>query len=144
MRLPAVVLLAAALMLISGCTADGGNQNQTGNQTPGPTPVPVQPVILSDGVKLVDGQCSSRGIEGSVVVFYSTGCPACAQAVPVLEEISAENPEREFRFLNLVSDRDEIDGLGLIPTHIPTVIISCSVYVGARTKEQYLSYMEGE
>ena len=122
--LPALIALSV-VVLISGCATEDGD------------------ITLSDGMVIPAGQCSSRGIEDAVVVFYSPGCPACERALPELEELADEMPDDDFRFINLGTDREELDKLGLVPVYVPTVVIDCKVYVGARTKEEYLSYMVG-
>ena len=122
-RLALACILAAAIV-VSGCVQDGGED-----------------IVLSDGMVLTQEQCASRGIQESVVVFFSPGCPACARALPVLEEIQGEMPDRDFRFINIAEDTEDVAELRMVPTHVPTVVARCHVIVGAKTKEEYLSYI---
>jgi thiol-disulfide isomerase/thioredoxin len=114
------------IVLVSGCT--GG---------------PGEDILLSDGQVLSQAECSSRGIQDSVVVYHTPGCSACAKALPVLEEISREMPGKEFIFINLAEDREEMEELRMTPTYVPTVVADCRVLVGAKSREEYLSYIGG-
>lgn len=127
MKRALTLVLISAVIVVSGCVINNGNDQ----------------IVLSDGMVLTQGQCSIRGIQDSVLIFHSPGCPACSQALPILGEISQEMPEKDFRFYNLAVDNEAVNELKLIPTHVPSVIIDCKVIVGARTKEKYLTYFGG-
>lgn len=129
------ILILSALMVIiavSGCTNQPPDYNQTGNHTM---------IMLSDGTIVDPDECIKRGLD-SVIVFHSEGCSACAMAVPILEELAGEM-DIEFEFIKLSANRERVFELGLMPTHIPTVLVNCKAYVGVKTKEEYMMLIEG-
>lgn len=128
------LLAVMVIIAISGCTSqpppDG---NQTGN---------FSMIILSDGTVVDHDECVKRGVSDKVVVFHSHGCPACAMAVPILEELAGEM-EIEFEFIELSTNKERAYELGLMPTHIPTIFVNCKAHVGVRDKEEYRTLIEG-
>jgi hypothetical protein len=126
-----VPLALAAVMLVamaSGCLNWGsGSENGVNGEF----------LLVEDGTVLDAATCSSRGLAGQVTVFHSAACGACLRTVPVLEEIELET-DTAFEFIDVSSDTERMQELKLSPTHIPAVIIGCKVYVGYRTKEQFL------
>jgi len=99
-------------------------------------------IVLNDGTVIPDNVCEERGIKDTVVVFHSNGCPACAIAVPRLEQLEKEL-DYEFEFINIAVRQDKVVELGLVPTKIPTVVIKCKAYVGAKSTEEYRSLIMG-
>jgi thiol-disulfide isomerase/thioredoxin len=134
-----IMVALAVIVAVSGCTSGtvpyDNSTNQSGNGTH-------ELILLSEGTLLDHSDCVAREVDDKVVVFHSDGCPACAVAVPRLEELQGEI-DYGFEFIDLSSDRERALELGLVPTHIPTVLIRCRAYVGARTKEEYRSLIEG-
>lgn len=129
------ILILSALMVIiavSGCTSQPPGYNQTGNLTM---------IILSDGTVVDPDECIKRDLT-SVIVFHSEGCPACVMAVPMLEELAGEM-DIEFEFIELSTNKERAFELGLMPTHIPTVLVNCEAYAGVKTKEEYRMLIEG-
>ena len=107
------------VILVSGCLG-GGNGN----------------IIIDEGSVLDQSVCESKGLAEQVTVFHSPTCGACKVTVPVLEEIERESDVR-FEFIDVSTQRDRIDELGIAPGHVPAVIIKCRVYAGYKTKEQF-------
>ena len=129
MALIAAAFAIIAVLAASGCTSTGnGGDNET--------------LILSDGMVIPQDVCEAKGIEGSVLVFHSPGCPSCVQTVPILEAIEGETG-KDIEFLDVTStqDRQAIEKLGMMPDYIPAVVIKCKVYVGYRGKEEVLALM---
>ncbi|GAJ24394.1 unnamed protein product, partial [marine sediment metagenome] len=100
----------------------------------------VTPIYVNDGDVLSDDLC--KGLD-KVVVVEKTGCPACAVAVPRLEELEKELG-KEFVYINVAieEERNELLLLGFVPRYVPTVVIDCVVYGGALEKERYKELIE--
>ena len=124
------ILLATIMILIvivSGCTTNGGNDEM---------------IVISDG-SIIDPQiCMQKGIADKVVIFHSPTCPACQNTIPVLEDLEDE-VDVEFDYIDLATDKDDAEALGIMPTHIPTVIIKCKAYTGYKTKETFKDLIGG-
>jgi hypothetical protein len=99
-------------------------------------------VVLEDGLSLVGEPCSSRGLEDVVLVVHSVRCGACLVAVPILQEIDQELPDREFRFVEVRTDADVLEELELLPHYTPAIVANCRVSVGLKTKQEYLSLIQ--
>ena len=119
-----LLLLTFTLVITSGCINLGGN-SRYGNLT-----------VIDEGSVLEPAFCKSKGLDAQVTVFHSLSCPACRQTVPVLEEMRDETGVK-FEFIDTTKDAERINQLGIVPGHVPAVIINCSVYVGYRTKEEF-------
>lgn len=93
------------------------------------------PLILDDRNVLPQEIC--KNING-IIVMHKTGCPACAVALPRLEELEKE-VDKQFKYYNLAveKERNELMALGFIPRYVPTIIVDCKVYSGALEKEEY-------
>ena len=134
MKRVAIMLGILMIVLVAGCTTEPTPfNNHTDNQSDNFTMI-----ILSDGTLLDYSDCLARGVNNKVVVFHANGCPACGIAVPILEELANEI-DYEFEFIELSTNVERANELELMPTHIPTVLIKCKAYVGAKTKEEYKS-----
>ena len=98
-------------------------------------------IILKDGITLDNGTCSKLS---KVAVIHTTGCSACAVAIPRLQELEQElNMSFSYYDLAVENNRQEILDMNLIPQAVPTVIINCKVYVGVRSKDDYKTAIEG-
>jgi thiol-disulfide isomerase/thioredoxin len=129
MKLGVLLLISVlASVVVSGCVSNGGDNGEI--------------TMISDGMAIDSAVCTEKGIEGKVVVFHSPTCPACRQTVPVLEDIEENETDAEFVFIDLSTEREKAEELGLIPTHIPTVIIKCGVHTGYKNKEDFLELIE--
>lgn len=140
MKIRSLLVLSLVLMVIavSGCTTEptppeNNSDNQSGNFTV---------ILISDGSVLDYNDCLERGINNKVLVLHTHGCPACGVAVPILEEL-AEEIDYEFEFIELSTNKERAFELGIIPTHVPTTLIKCKAYTGAKTKEEFRSLIEG-
>ncbi|MEE9323533.1 MAG: thioredoxin family protein, partial [Candidatus Aenigmarchaeota archaeon] len=138
-----LILLLAVMVIIafSGCINQEPPEPPGGyecdNQTDGD-----QLIMITDGMVIDQNVCEARGVKDKIMVFHSPGCPACAIAVPILEELENET-DYEFEFIDVSDGRERMMEIGLIPAKIPTVVIKCKVHVGARSKEEYRSLIEG-
>ena len=99
-------------------------------------------VVLKDGLSLVGEPCSSRGLEDVVLVVHSLRCGACRVAVPILQEIDQELPDREFRFAEVYADADMLEKLELVPDYTPAIVANCKVTIGLKSKQEYLSLIQ--
>ncbi len=115
------------MFIVSGCITDNSGTTD-------------EIIVISDGDIVDPTICQQKGISDTVVVFHSPTCPACKQTIPVLEEIDNEY-DYNFVFIDLSTERDVAEELGIMPTHIPTVLIKCTAYTGFREKADFLSLM---
>lgn len=98
-------------------------------------------IILKDGITLDAGACAKLS---KVTIIHTTGCSACAVAIPRLQELEQElNMSFSYYDLAIENNRQDILDMNLIPQAVPTVIINCKVYVGVRSKEDYKTLIEG-
>jgi hypothetical protein len=98
-------------------------------------------MLLQNGQSLEGEACTSRQIEDVVLVFHWVQCHACVEALPILEEIDRELPNREFRFIEVIQDADVMEELQLVPEYTPTIVANCKVTVGLKTKQKYLAFI---
>jgi glutaredoxin len=92
-------------------------------------------INLEDGTVLNATDCSKIN---NVTMIHSASCPHCLVAVPILREIEQElNMTYAYYDISIDKDKEFLVSEGMIPTHVPTAIINCKVYVGLRTKEEY-------
>lgn len=106
------------------------------------TPVISDTFVYVDDLKdIPENACNEIGKE--IWVVEKTGCPACAKAIPILEEIEKEN-NLKFKYVNLAiaEERDKLLALGFIPTAVPAFIVNCKVHEGALSKESYLELLK--
>lgn len=98
-------------------------------------------IILTDGSNVPPSNCLKIP---EVVIIEKQGCPACAIAVPRLEELEKELG-KEFKYydLSVIEEAQQVKELGLIAQFVPTVVIKCKVFVGVKTKEEYKEALEG-
>ena len=98
------------------------------------------PTIVKNGDVLPENICKNLD---NVIVIEKTGCPACATALPRLEQLE-EELGKEFLYLNTAIDKErtELLALGFVPTHVPAVVINCKVYTGALSKNKYKELIE--
>jgi len=99
-------------------------------------------ILLEDGATLNQDKCSQLN---KVTIIHAAGCSACAIAIPRLQELEQEL-EMNFDYYDFAidNDKEKILNFGLIPKAVPTAIINCKVYVGAKSKEQYKEAILGE
>ena len=117
-----ISLLIIAALLASGCTTSGNGEM----------------IVISDGDVVDTTLCQQKGIADKIVVFHSPTCPACIQTLPILEEIDDEY-DYDFMFIDVSFEREKAEEIGIMPTHIPTVLIKCTAYTGFREKAEFLS-----
>jgi thiol-disulfide isomerase/thioredoxin len=140
-----IVLLLAAVVLMSGCVQDG-TVPPTGDGIPAdnasdttPPNHPFESVFVNHGDTVPD--CDARGMSGRVIIMHKPGCPACEAAVPILERLEQEMG-MDFDFIDVSSDKDRLDGMAVYPYYVPTTIVDCKAYAGAMGKEDYRSLIE--
>ncbi|MFQ6032692.1 MAG: hypothetical protein ACE5K2_07200, partial [Candidatus Zixiibacteriota bacterium] len=149
------LILGICLILVvavSLCTAPNdvpptpmdNETNVTGPPTNTTTLVEVPTVYVSESGDVSPEACAARGIDGKVLVMHQTGCPACARAVPLLEELETEFTGIEFEFLNLAEPegRDRFQELDIVIYYVPVAIIDCHALVGAHPKDTYKAFIE--
>lgn len=96
--------------------------------------------ILKDGITLKDPYFLDK-----VIVIHKTGCPSCAIALPILQQIEKDNNMTFYYYdVFIPAQLTAVTSLNIIPEYVPTVIIYGKVYVSARTKEQYEAAILGK
>ena len=97
--------------------------------------VEIETIVVRDGDVLPAKICN--GLD-NVIVIHKTGCPACAIAVPKLEELE-EELDKEFVYYNtaIEKERNDLLALNFVPSHVPTIIVDCKVYSGILDKGRY-------
>jgi thiol-disulfide isomerase/thioredoxin len=156
MRRILLAILMASIVLASGCvqeppSADGSPVNGDGGTNPGTLPgndtvppadiEPLTPIQIQSDRSLTPQECSERGLGDRVIFVYSSTCPACAMTKPLLFEAASE-AGKTVEEINLVTDRQKLDEIGILPYYIPTTIIDCEVLVGAKQKFEFRDIME--
>ncbi len=99
-------------------------------------------IILEDGMKLDNNLCSKiEAVSGNKIILISQlGCPHCAVTINILREIEQEQ-NKTFAYYDLAigHEREKVlEEMNILPKGVPTLIANCKVYVGQRTKEDYL------
>ncbi len=73
-----------------------------------------------------------------VTVIHKEGCPACAIALPILQELEKElNITFNYYDLAVSEDVIKVGDMKLPVQYIPTVIINCKVFIGIKDKDAY-------
>lgn len=83
--------------------------------------------FLDDGMILNKSVCSKLG-EG-IIFIYSESCAHCQKMEPIMKDFNVT-------YLELYSNLSYLNGMGLYPKAVPTIIIKCKVHLGEMTKEQ--------
>lgn len=140
MRRAVIFLVVSIIVAVTAVTAAGWtilNRPAAGNPGNGT-------LIVSDGTAIPAGICEEKGLSGKVTIFHSPECPACRQTVPILNGIENETG-RDFEYIDVTAaaGKERMKELGIAPTHIPAVVIRCSVYVGYRSKGEFMALIGG-
>ena len=99
---------------------------------------PNQGAILKDGTILKDSYFTDK-----VIIIHSISCSHCRVVIPILRQIEQENNKTFIYYdISIESEYKEVTNIlttrGLALEGVPTVIIYGKVYVGEKTKAQYL------
>ena len=97
-------------------------------------------VMVKDGDTLPQNIC--KDLDNRVIVVHKTGCPACAIALPILQEIEKEKGLK-FEYYNtmIAEEREALLKLNFVTQHVPALVYKCKVYEGALDKEKYLEIL---
>lgn len=91
--------------------------------------------ILEDGIQLSNSYFSDK-----IIVIHSLACPHCRIVVPILREIELEYNKTFYYYdMSKEEDLEKIKELKIVPKYIPTVIIYGKVYIGQKSKQDYLN-----
>lgn len=140
--IPAILLVMA--VLVSGCVqetpSDGnpGNGSTDINITPSE---PLSPIYVQKDRPLTQKECSDRGLGERAIFIYSPTCPACKMTKPALLEAASEAGVT-VEEVNLVTQKQKLDELAILPYYIPTTIIDCEILVGAKQKFEFRDALE--
>ena len=118
------------LILLAGC---GQESPDTGFKT----------ITLDSETSIPAESCEQRGLSDKVIMLESEYCGHCKIAKPILKEIAQEKG-MDFEFLD-VSNKEEraaMEGYGVNIMYTPTLLAGCSVYIGSKSKEEYLQIID--
>ncbi len=84
-----------------------------------------------------DVLASSEDTDVNIYLFWGEGCPHCAVAKPILEEIAASDPRIGFVDFDVYSHQDYVElfftigeAMGFVPQGVPTIIVGERYWVG--------------
>lgn len=135
-RIFLISILFSILLLTQGCT-DRGCDTPTS-------------YTIEDGVILLDKEgsipcdlCEERGFHDKLIVLESKYCGACRTAVPKIKE-AAEELNADILFLDLsnAADSQKMKNFKVQPYYTPTMLAGCSVYIGGKSKEEYVDLIK--
>ena len=111
-------------------------KGQSGKVAPKTTSAPQIKVATNGTIK----QCKERGLQNKILFLVSRYCPMCKKVKPVIEKlVRDEELELYYEPLDLTHsfDRKQLEGYNIEVQFVPTLIVDCRVYVGAKKPEQY-------
>ena len=75
-------------------------------------------------------------------MLESKYCGHCRETLPLFEEACEEQGViPEILDLSVKEDQERMYSLGIQVQYTPTFIFGCNYYVGVKTKEKYLNYI---
>lgn len=123
----------AATVAVVGYVSGAWTKN-----TPEKTKITVSKIrIITNGSI---AQCRERGLENKILFLMSRYCPNCKKVKPVIEKlVRDEELELYYQSLDLSfgSERNQLNGYNIEVQFVPTLIVNCYAYVGAKKREQY-------
>lgn len=146
MKMKIVCCLLAAGLLLAGCSADRGIQNDTGMQQEGnayedksEAAGEGEDYVLTFTARTVEGEeITSDVLANSKLTMmnvWATYCNPCLQEMPDLGEIAASRDKAEFQMLGIISDVMEGDDteyakelIARAKADYPHLILSESLY----------------
>lgn len=111
-------------------------KGQSGKIAAKATSAPKIKIVTSGTVK----QCKERGLDNKILFLVSRYCPKCKKVKPVIEKlVKDEELELYYEPLDLTYsfDRKQLENYNIEVQFVPTLIVDCRVYVGAKEPEQY-------
>lgn len=127
------ILMLVIVLFIQGCTSPEGCDTPTS-------------YTVKDGMILLDKEgsipcelCEEGELDSKIIVLESEYCGACRAAVPKIKE-AADELNADVLFLDLSKEADSLkmNGFKVQPYYTPTMVVGCDVYVGGKSKEDYL------
>ncbi|MCP3683978.1 MAG: thioredoxin family protein [bacterium] len=132
-----VLLIAVVLLVAAGC-----NSNEP------PQPNEVKPselawVKIAGNGSFPEGDCEERGTKNSIIMLESKYCSHCKKTKPDFLEACKEKGVEP-----IILDLAEKEGINQLDTYkiqvafTPTFIFGCDYFTGAKSKEEYLKYID--
>ncbi|MBU0666862.1 MAG: thioredoxin domain-containing protein [Nanoarchaeota archaeon] len=92
--------------------------------------------------------CIQKGLVEDVLMIESQYCSHCEATLPDFVEACAEKGVNSTILdVSVDEQRERMESYGVTISYTPTFIFGCDYYVGAKTKDEYLSmldkYLEG-
>lgn len=117
-----IKIMLVLLLLLSGCAGLTDLEVET-------------PIVIDEGIVLPENICKSLN---EPIIIHKTGCPACAVAIPIIQELEKELG-KEFIYYNVAveEERNELMALGFVPRYVPTIVVDCKVHTGALSREEF-------
>ncbi len=85
-------------------------------------------------------ECRERGLDGKILLVMSRSCGHCRRARPRIEEVvQAKGLAERFEIIDTRDPgaRERLAAYGLRVRSVPTLIVDCTIHVGARSKKEY-------
>lgn len=98
--------------------------------------------ITSEGVFDLS-VCEAKGLSGKALMIESKYCGHCKETLPIFAK-ACDDTEVNCEILDISEpeQREQMYSYGVEVQFTPTFIINCEYFVGVKTKEEYLSYLE--
>ena len=103
----------------------------------------VKTITLDSETEIPPETCAERGLCDKVVMLESEYCGHCRIAEPILKEIAQEKG-LDFEFLDVSKKegRTVMESHGINVKYTPTLIAGCAVYIGSKSKEEYVQIID--
>ena len=103
----------------------------------------VKTITLDSETEIPLETCIERGLCDKVVMLESEYCGHCKIAEPILKEIAQEK-RMDFEFLDVSKKEDRVvmENYGVDVKYTPTLIAGCAVYIGSKSKEEYVQIID--
>ena len=103
----------------------------------------VKTITLDAETEIPLETCAERGLGDKIVILESEYCGHCKIAAPILKKIGQEKG-LDFEFLDVSKKegRTVMENYGVNVKYTPTLIAGCAVYIGSKSKEEYLHIID--
>ena len=126
------------LCLIVGCKdSDKVDINESGKNSD------IQTKIIDENGLFTEEECRLRKLNDKVIMFESKYCNHCKKTLPIFIEACNENEIMPIILdISIDEQRKQMESYGLDIRFTPTFIFGCNHYIGAKSKEEYLSLLD--
>jgi thiol-disulfide isomerase/thioredoxin len=135
-----LLIMLVIVSLVIACTPGGDNPNI--NQEENITIVPIITISESGTFSLKD--CQDRKLEGKAIMIESKFCGHCQSTKPLFLQACQESGiVPEILDISKKEEQEKMISYSVEVQYTPTFIIGCDYYIGAMSKEEYKSALQG-